>query len=101
MEEEDAETDAVMLESHLRRSPYNFSLGFHNALFMVAEIGLLTIQTLHALSICFLEHLKQKYQRRRGDVVAQRGKSEDQSLAQSISFYFDITTLLFDLVSEA
>jgi len=99
----------------LKSSPYNFSIGLHNTLFMLSEIGLLVIQTLHALTICMFEQIAFKYNGRRSRRIlldedelsesnttnippANQNEDLSSALSHHINFYFDLVSLLFDLV---
>jgi len=75
-------------------SPYDFNLGLHSTIFMLCELGLLTIQTLHAIIICIFEQIRTR-------CFKGREMSEDaySNITHSINFKFDLVSLLFDLVS--
>lgn len=87
---------------------YDFNLGLHSAIFMLSEITLLILQTLHALTMCIFE---QKHFRHKTwkwgpfDLLADKtyGESDEEDLylcaSQNINYKFEIISLLFDLVS--
>jgi hypothetical protein len=79
----------------LLSSPYDFNLGLHSTVFMLCELGLLVIQSFHALIICIFEQMRTRCSKG-------RELSEDvySNITQSINFRFDLVSLLFDLVSN-
>jgi len=78
----------------LLSSPYDFNLGLHSTIFMLCELGLLVIQSLHALVICVFEQMRTR-------TCKGKQMSEDtySNLTHNINFRFDLISLLFDLVS--
>lgn len=85
----------ILMENHHHSTgtAYDFNLGLHSAVFMLSEIGLLIIQTLHALSVCIFDQVSSKHRNT-------NKFSEDiyTNIAHSINFKFDLVALLFDLV---
>lgn len=99
---------------------YDFNLGLHSAIFMLSEIGLLILQALHALTMCFFDQLyfqhKLAYKKccnllsslsgspkSEDDKSIKDDKNDEEDLylcaSQDINYKFEIISLMFDLVS--
>ncbi|XP_021963030.1 E3 ubiquitin-protein ligase AMFR [Folsomia candida] len=74
-------------------APLDFNLGLHSVIFMLCELGLLVIQTLHVLIICIFEQVRTKWYK--GKQISDETYS---NISHSINFKFDLISLLFDLV---
>lgn len=88
---------------------YDFNLGLHSAIFMLSEISLLIMQTLHALTMCILDQMyfrevscKWNPLRIFADKMYSQNDEEDLYMcaSQDINYKFEIVSLMFDLVRK-
>lgn len=89
---------------------YDFNLGLHSAIFMLSEIGLLIIQTFHALTVCVFDRLYFNRKTSKWNILNVLNKSimiendseEDQymCISQEVNYRMELLSLLFDLVSK-
>ncbi|ODM96644.1 E3 ubiquitin-protein ligase AMFR, partial [Orchesella cincta] len=86
---------------------YDFNIGLHSAIFMLSEIGLLVLQTLHALTVCIFEQLYFRHRVSKWNPVSiftpcalEEYDEEDlyMCINHNINYRFEMVTLLFDLI---
>lgn len=76
--------------------PYDFNLGLHSTIFMLSEIGLLIIQSFHAVLVCILDQVYSKC--RRYYLASENNENSTTGLVHAVNFRMDLVALVFDLV---